>query len=224
MCIRDSQWCVQRLGLPAIPASRPRLPFDPATEAQCLRWRAALGAGVVAVKLDHGGNPAKALPRAAELGLLRELRDLGWRILIDYGFGDEELAASDELLASLGWNALDVDDSDRGGLPVAELEAGTLATAPLIRFHGSIAGWAAALVNCQLALSYDSVGHHLAAALGVPLVSIFTGHTSELFPVAWQPMGPGRVQQVVIPTAQREEPAAWRRVSAALPPPPLSGT
>jgi ADP-heptose:LPS heptosyltransferase len=211
---------VSRLGLPASPRVLPRLAFDAPTAAAAARLAAAFGtAPLVAVKLDHGGNPAKALPRAAEVRILRTLRDRGWRILLDRGFGPVELASSDALLADAGWTAVDVDDSGKGlGLPVADLAAGALAEAGVVRFHGSIGGWAAALAACRLAISYDSVGHHLAAALGVPLVTAFTGHPDERFLAAWHPQGAGPVALVAIPTAAKEDPAQWERVLRALPP------
>ena len=181
--------------------------------------RAVFGpAPLAAVKLDHGGNPAKALPKAAEVLILRRLRELGWRILLDRGFGTDELANSDALLAELGWTAVDIDDSGKGlGRAIGELTAGSLADAPLIRFHGSISGWAAALATCGHALSYDSVGHHLAGALGVAVTVAFTGHSDPAFPVAWQPRGRGSVHVVEIPTLAKQHPQAWRAVLDALP-------
>ena len=209
-------WCARRFGLGG-PGVVPRVALDPAAVAAA---RAALGpAPIAAVKLDHGGNPAKALPRAAEVSLLRALVARGWRVLLDRGFGEAELANSDALCRDLGWTPRDLDDSGTGkGEVVSSLPAGALAAAPVVRFHGSIAGWAHHLAACGLALSYDSVGHHLAAALGVPLVTAFTGFTDAGFPVAWRPRGPGRVDVVEIATAAKDDPAQWARVVAALPP------
>lgn len=214
-------WLTRTLGLPASPVVAPRVALDPATQIVRERLRAAFGpAPLAAVKLDHGGNPAKALPKAAEVLILRRLRELGWRILLDRGFGTDELANSDALLAELGWTAVDLDDSGKGlGRAVGELAPASLADAPLIRFHGSISGWAAALATCGHALSYDSVGHHLAGALGVAVTVVFTGHTDPAFPVAWQPRGRGSVHVVEIPTPTKQQPQAWQAVIDALPAP-----
>ncbi len=210
-------WCRRRLPCTVAQARLPRLAFDAATAADHARLVAALGPGRVAVKLDHGGNPAKALPVAGARHVLEHLRRSGRHILLDRGFGAEELAASDALLGDLGWAAVDLDDSGRGlGRPVADLIPGELASAPVVRFHGSIAGWAAALAACELAFSYDSVGHHLAAASEVPLVTAFTGHTHPVFPLAWRPRGRGPVTVVEIPTSERGDPAHWERVGEAL--------
>ena len=210
-----ANWCSDTFG--AAPACEPQLWFDAATTRLRDQLHQAFGSQpLMAVKLDHGGNPAKALPREAEVQLLRELRTQGWRILIDRGFGEEELANSDALIAAARLSVEDIDDSGNGlGRPVAELDAGSLQDASVIRFHGSIAGWSAALAECAGAVSYDSVGNHLAAALGVPLVAICTGHVDDRFPVAWAPRGSGRIDQVVVPSAQRDDPQQWVRVWAA---------
>jgi len=214
------RWSARILEQRADPPCRPRVAFDAPTAAVAERWRACLDGAWCAVKLDHGGNPDKALGPEAEGRILTHLREQGWRILIDYGFGDEEMAANDALLQAVGWAPLEVDDSGRGGTPVGRLTAGAIASAEVVRFHGSIAGWAAAVSACHHAVSYDSVGHHLAAALGIPLTSVFTGHRNDAFPVAWCPTGPASVDQVVVPTAERHDPAQWRRVLTALPTPP----
>ena len=215
------RWLAWRLAVPATPICLPRVALDAPVALLRARLAAAFGPGpLVAVKLDHGGNPAKALPRAGEIALLQKLRALGWRVLLDRGFGAEELANSDALLAALGWTAIDLDDSGKGlGLAVDGLAPGQLTNDTVLRFHGSIAGWAAALSCCTLALSYDSVGHHLAAALGVPVVVAFTGFSDPGFPIAWQPRGAGAVTVVPIATAAKHDAAQWERVAAAFPRP-----
>ena len=217
-------WLDQRLGAGRCAGLTPALALDAPTQARQRRLAAAFGAApLCAVKLDHGGNPAKALPRAAEVLMLRRLRELGWRILLDRGFGADELANSDALLSALGMTAVDLDDSGKGlGLAVDELLPGCLAPANILRFHGSIAGWAAACACCQLAFSYDSVGHHLAAALGVPVVVAFTGFADPDFPVAWQPRGIAPVTLHAIPTTDKDDPACWQALISRLPQPVAS--
>jgi ADP-heptose:LPS heptosyltransferase len=209
-------WCGALLGgAPCLP----RLAFDDERVALAARFRAAFGAApLCAVKLDHGGNPAKALPRDGELHLLRGLRAKGWRVLLDRGFGEAELKNSDALVDALGWRVTDLDDSGKGlGRGVAALAGDELAAAEIIRFHGSIGGWAAALSACGHAVAYDSVGHHLAAALAVPVSIAFTGWSDPGFPVAWQPRGSGPVHLVAIPTAEKNETRWWDAVLATIP-------
>jgi ADP-heptose:LPS heptosyltransferase len=212
-------WCARTFALPTSPACTPRLAFDAPRAALAQRFRSAFGpAPIAAVKLDHGGNAAKALPRAGELHLLRGLRERGWRVLLDRGFGPDELANSDALVDALGWRVTDLDDSGSGlGRPVDALAPDELAAAEIIRFHGSIGGWAAALSVCGHAIAYDSVGHHLAAALGVSVSIAFTGWSDPGFPIAWQPRGCGAVHLVAIPTAEKDAARCWDAVLATLP-------
>ena len=150
------------------------------------------------------------MPRHAEVAILKQFRARGWRILLDRGFGTDELANSDALLNEVGWTACDIDDSDKGlGLAVNMLVTDQLANHDVIRFHGSISGWAAALACCGHALSYDSVGHHLAGALGIPVTVAFTGFVDPGFPIAWQPRGRAAISVVQIPTAEKSLPSAW---------------
>ncbi|MEK7414996.1 MAG: hypothetical protein AAB263_16905 [Planctomycetota bacterium] len=217
-------WCATTFALPLNPLCTPRLAFDAAHSDLARRFRAAFGdAPICAVKLDHGGNAAKALPREGEVHLLRGLRANGWRVLLDRGFGAAELANSDSLVTTLRWVCCDLDDSGQAmGRNVSALAPNELRAPEIIRFHGSIAGWAAALSACGHAIAYDSVGHHLAAALGVPVSIAFTGWSDPGFPLAWQPRGAGVVHLIAIPTAEKTRPSWWDRVLSTIPNAPAS--
>ena len=209
------EWLMRLLPRAGGSAVRPGIFFTPPLRKQKQTLRDALGARpLAAVKLDHGGNPAKALPPAAVERIVRTLQERGWRIMLDRGFGEEELAESDRLIQRIGMSVVDIDDSGNAdlGQAVDQLAIGALSTASVVRFHGSIAGWATAVSCCQLAFSYDSVGHHLAAALDVPLVVAFTGHDHDDFPVSWAPRGNGPIDIVVIPTAEKDDPRHWQAV------------
>ncbi len=205
------EWLADRLALNRSPSIVPRVALSPNACALQQTLHAAFGSRpIAAIKLDHGGNIAKALPRHAEVAILKQFRARGWRILLDRGFGTDELANSDALLNEVGWTACDIDDSDKGlGLAVNMLVTDQLANHDVIRFHGSISGWAAALACCGHALSYDSVGHHLAGALGIPVTVAFTGFVDPGFPIAWQPRGRAAISVVQIPTAEKSLPSAW---------------
>ena len=205
LCRSLDAFLARWLGQPSLPTVEPRTLLDAATVAERERYQLLIGPRpLAAVKLDHGGNPAKALPRAAEVTLLRTLRERGWRILIDRGFGPAETANNDALLAAAGLTAVDLRNRD-------------VRDADVLRFEGSIGGWAAACACAQLAISYDSVGHHLAAGLGVPVITAFTGHADARFATAWTPHGPGQVTLIVIPTALKEQPEQWQSLFAAVP-------
>ena len=189
-------WCqkvIPSLGGPIAP----RLFFDAKTQAIAARLGPALAAqATLAVKLDFGGNDLKGLPQEREIDILKAAHAKGWRILLDRGFGAEEMARNEVLTKALGLPFADIDlDAPETQIPKT----------PLIRATASIAAWAAALSGCQKALAYDSAGHHLAAALDIPLVTIFTGHPHKNFPIAWQPRGRGQIDLVIIPTEERAQ-------------------
>ena len=60
-----------------------------------------------------------------------------------------------------------------------------------VRFwEGSFAGFAKLIAASRLYVGYDSAGQHVAAALGVPLISIFAGFPAPRMFDRWKPIGP----------------------------------
>lgn len=58
---------------------------------------------------------------------------------------------------------------------------------------GSFASFAAMIASSSLYFGYDSAGQHVAAAMGVPVVSVFKGFANERMLARWTPHGPGPV-------------------------------
>ena len=121
----------------------------------------------VAVSLGVGENPAKGLGPEFERELLRRLAGLGVSLLVDEGAGGEE-----------------------AGRVRAALPAGART------FRGSFAAFANHIARSRCYAGYDSVGQHAAAALGVPLVTVFQGFPNERFFARWRPAGRGPVTVV----------------------------
>lgn len=118
----------------------------------------------VAVSLGVGENPAKRIPGSFEEDLLRHLAGTGLRVLVDTGAGGEET------------------------------ERVMRAIQPGMRtWRGAFAPFAAQVARSRLYIGYDSAGQHVAAASGVPLVSVFAGEVSERMFARWRPAGPGRI-------------------------------
>jgi ADP-heptose:LPS heptosyltransferase len=63
-------------------------------------------------------------------------------------------------------------------------------------WEGSFAAFASAIASSRLYIGYDSAGQHVAAACGVPLVSIFAGFPAERMLERWRPTGPGPIEVV----------------------------
>jgi ADP-heptose:LPS heptosyltransferase len=74
----------------------------------------------------------------------------------------------------------------------------------LLIWHGGIGRLAALIGQSDLYIGYDSAGQHIAAALGVPTVDIFTGFSSPRMPRRWAPHGPGAVHMVVLDEGERQ--------------------
>lgn len=122
----------------------------------------------IAVSLGVGENPDKRLPDPFEQELLSGLAAFGMPILVDLGAGGEEAERVHRALAG------------------ARLSPGQVST-----FQGPFAEFALRIAAARLYVGYDSAGQHAAAALGVPLVTVFAGFPCERFFARWQPTGPG---------------------------------
>ncbi len=118
----------------------------------------------ITVSLGVGENHAKRLGDEFERELLQELNRLGQPVLVDEGGGEDE----------------------------ARRVAHAIEGLPDVRaFRGSFAAFASAIQASRLYCGYDSAGQHVAAACGVPLLTVFAGHTSARMFHRWRPDGPG---------------------------------
>ena len=117
----------------------------------------------ISVSLGVGENPAKRIPDPFESDLLA-LLSARLPLVIDRGVGGEEAARAER----------------------AVTESGARATF----WEGSFAGFAQVIAGSSLYLGYDSAGQHVAAACGVPLISIFAGFPAPRMFHRWRPSGP----------------------------------
>ena len=118
----------------------------------------------IAVSLGVGENAAKRLPDPFEEELLRMLAGRGLPLCIDMGAGGEEAAR------------------------VARAVERSGAKANL--WNGSFAGFASIIAGSRFYVGYDSAGQHVAAAAGVPLISVFAGFPAPRMFTRWRPTGP----------------------------------
>ena len=167
------------------------------------------GAPVIAVSFGTGGNARKRVADPFEHGLLAWLCGQGWRVLLARGAAPEEVDATRRLCAGL----------ERRGLAIAHLPPGRGAAEPgradVVTWEGDADAFAAAIGTADAYLGYDSAGQHIAAALGVPLVSVFVEANGPRHGRRWTPEGPGPVEMVRL--APDPDPGgALARVQAAL--------
>ncbi|HEX4227812.1 MAG TPA: hypothetical protein VHZ07_04020 [Bryobacteraceae bacterium] len=133
----------------------------------------------ITVSFGVGGNPDKRLGDEFEYRVLSELVALNRPILLDCGAGGEEAAQANALVERLG------------------------SPAWLHLHQGSYASFASHIVQSHLYVGYDSVGQHVAAAAGIPMVSVFAGYASERMLARWRPRG-SNVHVIVDGEADRD--------------------
>jgi ADP-heptose:LPS heptosyltransferase len=127
------------------------------------------GQPAITVSFGVGENPAKRIGDPFEAELLAALAGRGVPILIDKGAGGEE----------------------------AERVARAIPRSDNVScWEGSFAGFASAIAGSALYIGYDSAGQHVAAACGVPLVSIFAGFPTARMAARWRPTGRGPIEVV----------------------------
>jgi ADP-heptose:LPS heptosyltransferase len=117
----------------------------------------------IAVSLGVGENPAKRLPDPFEKELLEVLGASGMPLCVDTGPGGEEAGRVRRALAESGVNAT--------------------------TWEGSFAGFASIIASAKLYVGYDSSGQHVAAACGIPLITIFAGFPVPRMFDRWRPSG-----------------------------------
>jgi hypothetical protein len=125
----------------------------------------------VTVSLGVGENQEKRVSDPFEEHLLSALLHRGRMILIDKGAGGEESKRVENVLTLH-----------------PEIES----------WQGEYAPFASRIAQSKLYVGYDSAGQHVAAACGVPVVSIFAGYVSERMFQRWRPTGPGRIEVVKV--------------------------
>jgi ADP-heptose:LPS heptosyltransferase len=125
----------------------------------------------ITVSLGVGENPAKRIADPFERDLLAALAQKGESILIDKGAGGEEAERVEK------------------AMPRAN---------HVHCWESAFAPFAAAIASSRLYVGYDSSGQHVAAACGVPLVSIFAGFPASRMLSRWRPTGPGPIEVVKV--------------------------
>ena len=156
-----------------------------------LRARAITGAlraagcrRVVAVNFGVGTNPRKRLGNDFEAKLLAAvLKSPGTVVLLDRGFGPQELSRTAALLDAMrdgGLHASSIGFWD-SGLP--KISHG------VVGIDCAIGEVAALIAECDEFIGYDSACQHIAAAAKVPTLTIFAGSNNMHFVRRWSACG-----------------------------------
>lgn len=134
---------------------------------------------VAVVNFGVGGNEAKRVDSGFEAAALGVLDDAGYAVLLDAGWGDDELARARALAES--------------------------ANTSVELWQGSVSRLAGLIAAADLYFGYDSAGAHLAAAAGTRTIDVFAGAVSDKMRTRWTPSGPGRVDVVPVESAANVE-------------------
>jgi ADP-heptose:LPS heptosyltransferase len=144
----------------------------------------------VSISFGVGENAEKLVPGNFEPELICALVKRGQTILIDKGSGGDETARVERAIDAAG--------------PSAHITA----------WHGDYAPFAARIARSNLYVGYDSAGQHVAAACGIPLISIFAGYVSPRMLQRWRPTGAGPI--TVIPVDEMSPAEVLRQTLAAV--------
>jgi hypothetical protein len=165
--------------------------------------RRAGAENVITVSLGVGGNEEKRVSDHFEADLLRHLTEDAW-VIVDQGFSASEQEQVERALGPLraaGLNILKSGEKEAAGDPVSRQASRT----GILTWQGGIGSLAGLIAASDRYIGYDSSGQHLAAALGIPAITIFATGNSPLFTARWTPWSRGESR--VIPAQQNADPA-----------------
>jgi ADP-heptose:LPS heptosyltransferase len=156
-----------------------------------LRRAVATGASrVTVVSFGVGGNQNKRVSEEFEIETVNRLiKDS--TLILDKGATGEEREQIDRVVAALrgaGHVVIEIAESDSAmTISREKIEADA------ITWDGGIGSFAGLIAASDRYVGYDSAGQHIAAALGVPTLTIFVNSSSPTFAERWRPYGPGVV-------------------------------
>ncbi len=150
---------------------------------------------VISLSFGVGGNEAKRVSFDFEVDLIRALLK-SYTVIIDSGFSSSELSQSHELESTFRSEGIQIlrlsEDS------YFQFSAQDLQDQQIIFWEGGIGSFAALISCSDQYVGYDSSGQHIAAALGIPVLTIFSDSSSALFAQRWQPTSISKIVSVFI--------------------------
>lgn len=174
------RWCGQAWGVDSSGAGRVPLQVSPASRK---RLSDKGDRPLAAVSFGVGGRASKRVGGYFEDRLLELLLRRGFRIVLDYGLGEEEAVVVDQRVAAFAGGVGELS-SDQHGWP---------SQTDLLTWRGSLAAFGAWTAAADVYVGYDSAAAHLAAAHATPVIEIFAGAPSDRFRQRWTPAGPAPV-------------------------------
>ncbi len=154
---------------------------------------------ITALSLGVGGNNNKRVSDSFEEELINNLlKDSS--LILDKGATPEERDQIDRITAKLRAQGKVIVAADERN--AADLIKQETIGADVLTWDGGIGAFAALIAASDEYIGYDSAGQHIAAALGVPTLTIFVNANNRTFAERWQPYGSGRISVLNINAAQ----------------------
>jgi ADP-heptose:LPS heptosyltransferase len=155
------------------------------------RMRGAGASLLVTVSFGVGGNQNKRLSDSFETELIRNLLEES-TVILDKGASTEERDQIDRIIDLLRDQGKTIHQVNERNL-AESLQQESLRS-DLLTWDGGIGQFAGLISASDLYIGYDSAGQHIAAALGVPVLTIFVNSSSPAFGERWRSYGPGAIK------------------------------
>jgi len=153
---------------------------------------------VVALSFGVGGNHRKRISDEFEAQLVQTLL-ADSRLILDKGATVEERDQINRITTTIRAQGKTVIEITEANQPqIAEQD---LSEADVVTWDGSIGAFAGLIAASDKYIGYDSAGQHIAAALGVPTLTIFVNANSAAFANRWRPFGKGKIEVVKVEAA-----------------------
>jgi hypothetical protein len=148
------------------------------------RIRAAGCRKLITMNFGVGNNPRKRLDMDFERKLLVEiLKNPQTVVLLDRGFGKDELLRSDSLISYIRDRGQQTASARLGDSEYPGISNG------IVGVECSIGEIAALIAECDEFIGYDSACQHIAAAAQTPTLTIFAGSNNKSFIRRWSACG-----------------------------------
>ncbi|MDQ3010182.1 MAG: hypothetical protein M3X11_05715 [Acidobacteriota bacterium] len=154
---------------------------------------------LVAISFGVGGNHGKRVSDEFEERLVHHLL-ADSKLILDKGASADERELINRIVAGIrrqGRRVVEINDANK-----TELADEDLRQADVVTWDGSIGAFAGLIAASDEYIGYDSAGQHIAAALGVPALTVFVNSGNATFAERWRPFGKLKAEVVNVEAAE----------------------
>ncbi|HMX25039.1 MAG TPA: glycosyltransferase family 9 protein, partial [Blastocatellia bacterium] len=196
--------------------TEPAYPFLALPEEHCNFGQRVASAllNPVTISFGVGGNERKRVSAEFEEDLIAGLSAQS-KLILDKGASPEEREQINRLVARLraqGKTVVELNETNKADLIGAHLQQ-----ADVVTWDGGIGAFAGLIAGSNRYIGYDSAGQHIAAALGVPTLTVFVNSGNATFARRWRPFGRGDIEVVTVEAKQNQAPQQSVNCCGALP-------